>query len=151
MQIRPHRLSKKGAEFIAGFEGFVDHPYNDPAGNSTIGYGHLIHIGRVKPSDLSAWGYITHDQAIGLLLSDAQDAADAVLGAVRPSFLFQWRFDALVSFVYNLGPGILGPNWAIIHHLNSGKLRRGAANALLLYDSVAGQRVPGLTRRRNAE
>ena len=43
--------SQKGLEFIEYFEGNVPEPYNDPAGNCTIGIGHLIRIGVCTSSD----------------------------------------------------------------------------------------------------
>ena len=34
------RCSAHGVEFIAAYEGFVNHPYRDSGGVWTIGYGH---------------------------------------------------------------------------------------------------------------
>jgi GH24 family phage-related lysozyme (muramidase) len=45
------KIDAHGLHLIAGFEGFVDRPYNDSAGNATIGYGHLIHRGPVTLAD----------------------------------------------------------------------------------------------------
>src|SRR5438105_14696901 len=100
---QPLTLSRKGALFIASFEGFVAHPYNDPTRNATIGYGHLLHLGPVTRKDLDNWGSITQEQALGLLLADSTRAAGCILDRVHPPFRFQHRFDALVSFVFNLG------------------------------------------------
>lgn len=148
----PRFLSERGARFIADFEGWVDHPYNDPARNATIGYGHLLHYGEVTEADWHRWGHISKAQGLRLLQLDATTAEDAVYGRVRPHFVLQNRFDALVSFVFNLGSGILQPGHTIYECLNSGPLRRGAANALLLYDKDNhGHRLPGLVRRRKAE
>src|SRR5437016_3042633 len=44
-------LSDRGLSFIERHEGFVDHLYNDSAGNCTIGYGHLLHHGGCNASD----------------------------------------------------------------------------------------------------
>ena len=49
------RLSSKGALFIAGMEGCVLHPYDDPAGYATIGIGHLLHKSRVTMADKLKW------------------------------------------------------------------------------------------------
>lgn len=48
---RRRKLSKTGARFIAGFEGFRSDLYDDAAGHCTIGYGHLVHRGRRNGSE----------------------------------------------------------------------------------------------------
>lgn len=64
--------------------------------------------------------------------------------------LNQGQYDALVSVVYNLGPGVLNADRSL-----GGALRRhnmqAAADAILLYDKAGGRTLPGLTRRRRAE
>src|SRR6266536_3154469 len=95
---KPTMLSQKGARFIARFEGFVSRPYNDPGGNATIGYGHLLHHGPVTQHDRDHWGIITTDQGLGLLWHDAEAAAKCVLASVDPPFRLQTRFDAICSF-----------------------------------------------------
>ena len=150
--MRPQHLSPKGVRFIAGFEGFEAYPYNDPAGNATIGYGHLLHRGKVTQADRAKYPRgITTQQALLLLELDAKIAASCVLEKVHPPFMWQWRFDAICSFVYNLGCSYLDPGHEIADKLNSGYLRRGAADALLLYDRANGVVLPGLKRRREAE
>lgn len=151
MPFEPEHLSRKGALFIASFEGFVAEPYNDPAGNATIGYGHLLHYGRVTAADRERWGTLTRDEGLGLLMADAVKAERCVLDRVNPPFQFQWRFDALVSFVFNLGCGILSPKYSIIGYLNRHGMRQKAADVLLMYDHAGGRQLPGLTRRRRAE
>lgn len=146
----PRRLSKRGAEFIARFEGFVATPYNDAAGNATIGYGHLIHKGPVTPADRARWGTLSRERALALLEQDAQVAADAVLRHVRPRLASQARFDALVSFVFNIGEGQFASS-TVLRCLNSGIRRRGAADALLAWDHAGGRVLEGLHERRTAE
>jgi lysozyme len=142
-------LSDRGAEFIGRFEGLRLEPYNDPAGHATIGYGHLIHLGHVTAADRSHYANFTHKDALELLRADAEKAAAAVR-AIRPPVTRQERFDALVSFAYNLGGGILEPTHTIGRELR--KPDRGdTANAFLLYDTAGGQVLAGLKRRREAE
>ena len=88
-------ISKNGLEFIKLFEGFSAVPYRDVAGLKTVGFGHLIKEGEV-------FGAISSLEATALLHKDAQEAVDCVNDNVtRP--VSQSQFDALCSFVYNIG------------------------------------------------
>lgn len=146
---RPRHLSRKGADFIAAFEGCVLHPYNDAAGHATIGIGHLIHTGRVTAADEAKYRGFTRAAALKLLQEDAEKCARAVV-AIKPPITSQSRFDALVSLAFNLGTGILDPSHTIGAELR--KPDRGtAADAFLLYDHAGAERLAGLTRRRKAE
>jgi lysozyme len=138
------RISKAGVDLIKEFEGFPNHgrPYLDPVGVWTIGYGHTENVGpNSKP--------LTEREASALLQRDL-DAKYAPTVARLDLPLNQNQFDALVSFVYNLGPG------AISARTRVGKaLRRhdwkAAADHLLEWDRAGGRRLPGLSRRRQAE
>lgn len=98
------KISPAGLDFIAQHEGFVDHPYNDPAGYATIGYGHLLHRSRVTQKDLDRWGNITKAEGKTLLIEDLNHAVQCVHGHVTVP-ITQGMFDALVDFVYNAGCG----------------------------------------------
>lgn len=144
----PSRLSAAGLGFIAGFEGFVGHGYNDPAGFCTIGYGHLLHRSACTRQELATT--ISHDQALALLKHDVAWAEQCVLGNVHPPIQMQHRFDALVSFAFNLGCGPLTGNTGLRAALNTVS-RRGVTAKILAYDHAGGVKLPGLTRRRQAE
>ena len=150
MFLPPRKLSKKGAEFIARYEGFVPYPYNDAAGHATIGYGHLLHHGPVTDADRKHWGRITREEGLALLRKDAQTAADAIYRLVRPRIMSQSRFDALVSFVYNVGVGAFEKS-TLLKRLNSGRARTGAHAEFLKWDKAGGRILVGLQRRRTAE
>lgn len=142
----PQHLSVEGAKFIAQFEGFRSSWYRDPVGVLTIGYGHT---GPLPP------GYhapLTHTAALHLLVHDAERVA-SVVREVRPRVRNQARFDALVSFGYNLGPGYFLDKSTSIGKALSRRIGRVAAvyHAILLYDHAGGKRLAGLTRRRQAE
>lgn len=139
---------ERAAKFIASWEGGQSrdglfHPYFDHYGGVwTIGYGHTGGVSaRSRP--------LTQAQAEALLAYDlSKKYAPPVLALKLPTYGMQV---ALISAVYNLGPGILAPS----HTLGAALRRRdwkAAGNALLLYDKDAhGQRLDGLTRRREAE
>ena len=65
----------------------------------------------------------------------------------------QHRYDALVSFVYNLGPASLNsiPGFETMGRaIRSGNIGK-IGDAMLLYDNAGGRRLAGLTRRRHRE
>jgi lysozyme len=144
------RLSAKGAAFIARFEGFVAEPYNDPAGHATIGFGHLIHRGRVTDADRRRWGTISREKATRLLRADAARFERAVERAVTVR-LSQPQVDALVSLAFNIGPGALAGS-TLVRTLNAGN-REAAADQFLRWDRAGSPPRPmaGLTRRRRDE
>jgi lysozyme len=136
------RTSAHGVEFIAAYEGFVDHPYRDSGGVWTIGYGHT-------GPGVAQMGTITRATALALLASDVRGAEHAVnaLG-LR---LTEGQFDALVSFVFNCGPGALEPSRSLGAALRQRGMR-GVPAAMRLYTRDArGNVLAGLLKRRQAE
>jgi lysozyme len=139
---RPRTISDAGVGMIAGFEGFVGHPYKDAVGVWTIGYGHTAGVGPNTP-------HLTQQQAQALLRRDLEST---YVPPVRKwaKLLNQQQFDALVSLVYNVGPGVLQRGHSLGDALAAGNLR-AAGDSILLYDHAGARRLPGLTRRRQAE
>lgn len=164
----PQPVSAQGLAFIAEFEGFYPAPYNDPAGYATVGYGHLIGYRPVQAKDHAAiwvWGQkepgrLTRQEARRLLRSkiaqNYQPAVTRLFEKDGPLYgkWTQHRFDALVSFAFNLGPGAVTPGTkgfeTIGRAIRAGDLR-AIGDAMLLYDKAGGKALPGLTRRRTAE
>ncbi len=144
----PEHISKRGLDLIAEFEGFVAKCYDDPTGNATIGYGHLIHIGRVTERDKKQWGALSEPEGLFLLKKDVIRYERAVKESVKVR-LTQNQFDALVSFTYNLGAGALSTS-TLLKKLNT-KDYKGAAAEFDRWVMGSGQRLPGLVRRRDAE
>lgn len=143
------QLSEHGAQFIAHFEGFRSHLYDDPHGNCTIGYGHLVHMGPCNGSEPEQFKKgISEQQAIDLLREQAAGFAKQVDQMVTVP-LDQERFDVLVDFVYNLGPGTLEQS-TLLKDLNDKDY--GAVPAQLeRFDHAGLQVLPGLEVRRAAE
>lgn len=138
------RTDRRGLELIERFEGFPHdgHPYRDPVGVWTRGYGRTEGIGPDSPriSRVAA-----ERELIDLLHRRYEPAVNA-LGLP----LTQAMFDALVSFVYNVGTGALEPDTGIGHLLRQ-RDWHGAADELLRWDHAGGRVLEGLTRRRRAE
>ena len=141
------RLSSKGALFIAGMEGCVLHPYDDPAGYATIGIGHLLHKSRVTMADKLKWRGFKQKDALELLRRDVA-SCEAAANRVKVK-LTQDQFDALVSFAFNVGVGAFMES-TLLKKLNAGKYTE-AADQLLRWDRAGGRSLPGLTSRRIAE
>jgi GH24 family phage-related lysozyme (muramidase) len=136
------RTSRHGVEFIAGYEGFRDHPYRHRGDVWTIGYGHT-------GPGVASMGKITRAKGIELLTQDVRSAEQAVnaLGLT----LTQGQFDAVVSFVFNCGPGTLAPSRSLGHALREPGMK-GVPAAMALYTRDGlGRVLPGLVRRRAAE
>lgn len=129
---------------IAGFEGFRSAPYQDAVGVWTIGYGSTSGVNRHTPP-------VTREQALARMRREIQERYEPPVLALPVSrALSQGQHDALVSAVYNLGPGVLGQERTLGRLLRQGNMK-AAADALLLYDKAGGRTLPGLTRRRKAE
>ena len=86
------KVSKKGIDLIKKFEGYKASPYICPAGVLTIGHGHTKNV---KFGDVCS---VT--QAEQYLLEDLE-IAEAELNKI-PN-LSQQQFDALASFIFNVG------------------------------------------------
>ena len=140
------RISPRGLSLLKQFEGCRLIPYKDSAGLWTIGYGHLIADGRTLPD--SAKYKITQKQADLLLKYDVIPREKAVERLCTVP-LSQNEFDALVSFVFNLGAGCFQRS-TIRQKLNRGD-RAGAAKVLLRYNRAGGKVIKGLVNRRMAE
>jgi lysozyme len=145
----PTHLSDDGARFIGRFEGFRARLYDDAAGHCTIGYGHLVHLGHCNGSEPAEFKRgISEQEAEELLRRDAQTAADAVRHSVRVS-LDQAQFDALVSFVYNLGAGAFESS-TLLKDINAHNFA-AVPGQLEEWVHAGGQVLPGLVTRRKAE
>lgn len=146
---RPTGLSRRGAEFIAEFEGFSATPYNDPAGHATIGYGTLLHMGNVTSTDRKEWGSITHDRAIRLLQNEADNAWRVIEDLVDVR-LTQNQADALISFAYNCGVGALMSS-SLLKQINAKAGEKAIRYEFSRWVKADGKTLPGLVRRREAE
>lgn len=139
-QTLPNAISNRGLELIRCFEGFSPRPYSDASGYS-IGYGHFIKDGEQLEN-------ITREEGEALLRTDVRTAERAIQSAVKVS-LNQNQYDALVSFVYNVGQGNFGKS-TLLRKLNTGDYD-GAGNELLNWCKSQGEILESLRNRRNQE
>lgn len=132
--------SPKGIALIKEFEGLRLKAYKCPGGVWTIGYGHTA---GVKP---------------GMLISKAQ--AEEYLKADLIAFerylnglglaLNQNQFDALISFIYNVGTGNFS-NSTLLRKVRANPQENSIMDEFLRWVYSKGRVLPGLQRRRLAE
>lgn len=140
---RATRVSARGAALIAQFEGCVLHPYRDAVGVWTIGYGHTAGVGPgTKPLPSKA-------SALALLREDL-DLHYAPPVAALPVKLSQNQLDALVSLVYNCGPGCIARGTTIGDALRRADWSAASAG-FMLWTRAGGNVLPGLVTRRKKE
>jgi lysozyme len=137
-------LSPQGLALIRSFEGFSATPYLCPAGKWTVGYGHVL----VTPPEKIPPLPISMQQAEALLLKDVSLAENAIHRFVK-SPITQPQFDALTSFIYNIGIAAFSRS-RLLKLLNAGK-NTEAAEEFCRWVYVNGKRSKGLERRRKAE
>lgn len=138
------KTGSNGISLIKQFEGCRLNAYPDPATGGapwTIGYGHTGND--VRPG--MVWTQVQADSA---LISDLAQCERAISRLVKVT-LTQNQFDAIVSFVFNVGSGNLQSS-TLLRKLNSGDYR-GAAEEFPRWNKAAGKVMAGLTKRRAAE
>ena len=137
--------SKAGLDLIKQFEGLRLKAYKCPADVWTIGYGHTSAAG--QPAVKSGMS-ITEAQANKILASDLGQYEDAINNSVKVD-LTQNQFDALVSFVYNVGIEAFQKS-TLLKKLNAGQYD-AVPGELMKWTKGGGKELPGLVRRRRAE
>ena len=134
------KTSNKGIELIKQHEGFRARAYKCPADVWTIGFGHTR---GVKSGDV-----ITKEQGERFLIQDVQIAEQEVNS--HGLTFNQNQFDALVSFVFNVGSGNFTRS-TLLH-----KVKVNANDPTIAYEFSrwkygGGKVLPGLVRRRKDE
>ena len=134
------KTSPKGIALIKEFEGLRLKAYLCPGGVWTIGYGHTA---SVKP---------------GMVISEAQ--AEEYLKADLVRFerylnglglaLNKNQFDALVSFIYNVGTGNFSSS-TLLRKIRVNPQDNSIMDEFLRWVYSKGRVLPGLQRRRLAE
>jgi RHS repeat-associated protein len=145
--------SDKGVEFIKSFEGFEDKLYDDAAGNATIGYGHLLHTGKVNDEDKKGKykDGITKDDATTLLKDDIKDVAETAITDQVTVKLTQTEYDGLSAFIFNVGGGNFR-NSTLKTKINSGNATSTEiTKEFNKWNKAGGKVLNGLTKRRAAE
>lgn len=136
-------VSKNGINLVKQFEGLELTAYKALPTEQywTIGYGHY-------GPDVRQGEHITEQQAENFLYSDLRNSVNAVNTSVNVP-LTQNQFDALVSFVYNVGVPAFNSS-TLLKKLNAHDYV-GASHEFALWIHSGGNVIQGLVNRRNAE
>jgi lysozyme len=150
-------ISSAGIERLKRREGVVREMYRDSAGLPTIGVGHLLTKDELSSGKLYLesgavdWaGGLTDEQVDELLREDlatSEAALDATLLTVPE--LEQHQYDALVSFVFNVGARAFRDS-TLLKRLKSGNLDV-VPDQLRRWVFAGGQVDPILVKRREDE
>jgi len=140
------KLDQNGYDLIASFEGLSLVPYKDSIGIPTIGYGNTYYPDgrKVKMSDPK----ITKAYAMELLKVTADKFAAKV--SAQTLVINQDRFNALVSFAYNVGLGNYSKS-TLKKKVNANSLDPTIRTEFLKWNKAGGKVIPGLTNRRKKE
>ena len=134
------KTSHKGIALIKEFEGLRLKAYKCPGGVWTIGYGHTA---GVKPGMV-----ISEAQAEEYLMADLI-ASEKYLNDLRLA-INQNQFDALISFIYNVGTGNFSRS-TLLRKVRANPQDNPIMDEFLRWVYSKGRVLPGLQRRRLAE
>ena len=140
------KVSQKALEMLRHHEGVRRKPYQDAIGLWTVGVGHLIEDGKTLPD---SWNKVFTMEEVDEILRKDLARFEAGVERLCPSGLTGGRFDALVSFSFNVGLGCLQRSSIRMKH-NRGDFE-GAADGFLLYTKAGGKVFQGLVNRRKDE
>ena len=134
------KTSPKGIALIKEFEGLRLKAYKCPGGVWTIGYGHTAGV--------KSGMVITEAQAEEYLKADLI-VFERYLNGLGLA-LNQNQFDALVSFIYNVGTGNFS-NSTLLRKVRANPQENSIMDEFLRWVYSKGRVLPGLQRRRLAE
>lgn len=137
--------SRSGIELLKKHEGIRLLPYLCPAGVPTIGYGNTFYPdGRRVTMQDPPLSRTQADELLRAVLVQFERAVNAT-----PTRLNQNQFDALVSFVYNIG--VAAYVRSTVRRLIVAGRRDGVPAAMAKWNKAGGRVLPGLVRRRKEE
>ena len=132
--------SKRGLQLIKDFEGLRFDAYKCPAGVWTIGYGHTKGVKQGMVIDQGkADDYLVEDIA----------PIERQLNALNINFR-QEQFDALVSWIFNLGAGNFQSS-TLLKKISKDASDEDIAREIVRWVNAGGRPLVGLARRRIAE
>lgn len=137
-------ISQRGVDALKQYEGFRSKAYQDVVGIWTIGYGTTKIDGKPVEPGLEC----TPEEAELWLRADLAWAQTTINQLVK-FMLTQPMFDALVSFVYNVGQTAFSKS-TMLKKLNGGDYA-GAAKEFDRWVFAKGKMIPGLAKRRLLE
>lgn len=137
------KTADPGIALIKTFEGFSANSYLCPAGVWTIGYGHT-------GPDVKEGMRIAETEGVAILKRDLARFEKIVEDSVKIT-LNQNQFDALVSFVFNIGGSAFKDSTLLRRFNNKEDPNKVATEELPKWNKGGGRVLEGLKRRRGAE
>jgi lysozyme len=134
------KISEEGISLIKKFEGCELSAYKDAVGIPTIAYGRIKNVGMGDSC--------TKEQAEDWLAEEMPEYEGYINDQVNVD-LTQNQFDALCSWVYNLGPSNLKKS-TLLKVLNKEEYE-DVPEQIIRWNKAGGKVLEGLTRRREAE
>lgn len=134
--------SERGLALIKEHEGYRDTAYRCPSGEWTIAWGHTSGVRegqRCTPEDAEKW-----------LKQDVASVEREVSYQTQGVSLKQCQFDALVSFVYNLGAGNFRKS-TLLKKVRANPDNPSIRDEFGKWIYGGGRVLPGLVARREAE
>jgi lysozyme len=142
------RLKKNAAmaaacvALVGGFEGLRTYAYRDPVGIPTICFGETRGVQMGDTATVAECKAMLADRLV-----EFETGMRKCLAA--PDRVPDPSYTAFLSFTYNVGTGAFCKS-TLRRKVDAGDLR-GGCDELLKWDKAAGIRLPGLTKRRQAE
>ena len=134
------RTSNKGIELIKNYEGLRLEAYVCPAGKPTIGYGHTKNVKLGQK--------ITVEEAEQFFKEDLIIVENEIN---RHNLnINQNQFDALASFIYNVGIGNFKTS-TLLKKIKANPNDKSIENEFKRWIYSGGKVLPGLIKRRNEE
>ena len=134
-------VTKEGLDFIQDVEGCKLFAYLDTGGVYTIGVGHT---GPEVVKGLTC----SMEQALQWLKEDSEEAQEGIRKWIKV-LLTQNQFNALVSFVFNVGVNAFSKS-TMLKLINKGDFD-GASNEFPKWNKDNGKEILGLSKRRILE
>jgi len=140
------KVNAEGYALLKKFEGCVLKAYKCPAGVWTIGFGNTFYEDgtKVKEGDI-----ITKQRAEELLRIIANDFATKVKALVKQPLTLE-KFDALVSFAYNVGTANFAKS-TLLKKVNANPLDASIRAEFEKWNKANGRVLKGLVTRRKEE
>lgn len=151
------KTSENGINLIIHYEGIKLKPYLCPANYVTVGVGKVLLDNKgnmLKGKEalakvLLTWKPMTIQQLIDDFKLNDLPKYEKLLDSLKLS-LTQNQYDALVSFIYNLGLGSLQKS-TLLKKIKSKASNIEITNEFLRWNKASGKVLLGLTKRRQTE
>lgn len=134
------KISQEGIDLIKNFEGCKLYAYRDSVGVLTIGIGHTKNV--------KAGMAITQQQAETFLKEDIKPI-ETLLNGMGINYT-QGQFDALTSFIFNIGQGNFKSS-TMYKYIVAKKSDIEITDQMVKWHNAGGKPLLGLKRRRATE